>query len=102
MVTSSACWLLAMTVDPPVQQMVERFAQGSPRLCGLVEGLAAPIVEAVVLAIRTFLGRHDVRVQRPGLVETPQRSVDGRIANMVEPVFAQPTNDVIAVTDRKS
>src|SRR2546427_1934463 len=89
-----------MTVAPPVQEMVDRLAQGRPRLCRLVEGLPAPVVEAVVLAMRSLIGRHDVRIQRPGLVEPPECAVDGCIANMVEAVFAQPPNDVVAVAIR--
>src|SRR5467141_4212060 len=80
--------------------MVERFAQGSPRLGGLVEGLPAPVVEAVVLAMWPFFGRHDVRVKRPGLVEAPQRAVDGGVTDVVKSVFPQPPDDIVAIAIR--
>src|SRR6266550_8196300 len=86
-----------MTVAPPIQEMVERLAERGPVLSRLIEGLSTAVVEPVVLAMRPLLRRDDVRVQRPGLIQTAQRAVDGRIANMVQAVFAEPPDDVVPV-----
>src|SRR5713226_6987527 len=89
-----------MTVAPSVQEMVERLAQGDPRLGRLLESLSTAVVEAVVLAMRPLVGRNNVGVERSGLIEAPQRPVDGGIADVVKAAFAKPPNDVIAVAVR--
>ena len=47
--------------------------------------------------MRPLLGRNNIGVERAGLVETAQRSVHRRVADVVQAVFAKPPNDVIAV-----
>src|SRR2546421_373085 len=83
-----------MTVAPPVQEMVERLAKRGPVLCRLVESLSTAIVEAVILPVRALLRRDDVRVQGSGLVQTPQRAIDRRIANVIQAVFPEPPDGV--------
>src|ERR1700694_306167 len=89
-----------MSVAPSVQEMVERVAQRDPCLGRLVESLSAAVIEAVVLAMRPLLRGNNVRVQRSGLIQAPQRSVDRRITDVVQAVLAEPPNDVIAVAIR--
>jgi hypothetical protein len=47
--------------------------------------------------MRALLGRHDVRRERPTSVETPQCSVDGRVADVGQTGGTQAADDVVAV-----
>ena len=66
----------------------------------LIEGFSTTRVKPVVLAVRPLIRWNHVRVQRPGLKEASQRAVNRCIANMVETVFPEPPNHVVAVAIR--
>src|SRR2546430_16662406 len=89
-----------MAVAPPVQEMVERFAERGPGVGRLIEGFSTTRVKPVVLAVRPLIRWNYVRVQRPGLKEASQRAVNRCIANMVETVFPEPPNHAVAVAIR--
>jgi len=44
-----------------------------------------------------LVGGNDVRIQRAGLVEPPERPVHGGVTDRVEPPFPQPPDDVISI-----
>src|SRR2546427_3879221 len=89
-----------MAVAPPVQEMVERLAKGGPGMGRLIEGFSTTRVKPVVLAVRPLIRWNHVRVQRACLKETSQRAVNRCIANVVETVFSEPPNHVVAVAIR--
>jgi len=63
----------------------------------LVEGNATAIVQSVVLAVRSFVRGHDIRLEDACLVKTAQRSIHRGIANAIQPAVAQPAENVIAI-----
>src|SRR5262245_62138718 len=69
----------------------------SPGGARLLELVAPPRRDPVVAAVRPLVRRLDVRRQRPGLVETSQRAIDGRVADIGETGGAQPPDDVVSV-----
>jgi hypothetical protein len=63
----------------------------------LVEGVAATIVESVVLAMGPFIRGDYIGLEGAGLVQATQRSIYGGIAYAIQTALAQPAENVIAV-----
>ena len=64
-------------------------AKAIPRRRPLREHGGAVLRDPVVLAVRPLVGGHDVRRERAGGVEAPQRAVDGGVADLVQAGGAQ-------------
>src|SRR3954464_10805864 len=75
----------------------QRRGELGPDGARLGELPASLICEPVVTAVRAFGGRDDIRRQRAGLVQAPQRPVDGRVPDVAQARSTQPADDVVAV-----
>ena len=90
-------WLRGVVGGGTVEEPVEGGGEGVPVVALARELVTADGRDAVVLAVRAALGRHDVRRQCAGGVQAAQRAVDRRVADLRQPAVPQPAHDVVAV-----
>src|SRR5579872_33970 len=83
--------------SPPVENASQRSGESAPGFDGVGQECPAAVVQPVVLAVRSLLGRDDVGVERAGLVEATQGSIDGGVPHLGQPRVAQPPDHVVAV-----